>query len=95
MLRMTARACSGVLQPCSPVLGLRTRNSECWPPFQWMTSTISPAVSSMSATISVIRPAPIAGASASSFSMPSMPPRDHRASPVKIGMQIAGIGRVH
>src|SRR5262249_14214697 len=31
-----------------------TRSSECWPPFQWMTSTISPAASSTSVTISVI-----------------------------------------
>src|SRR6202023_3392071 len=54
MLRMTASACSGVLHPCSPVRGLWTRSSECWPPFQWMTSTISPAASSISTTISVI-----------------------------------------
>ena len=54
MLRMTASACSGVLHPCSPVRGLRTRSSECWPPFQWMTSTISAAASSISTTISVI-----------------------------------------
>src|SRR5260221_564837 len=33
MLLMTASACSGVLHPCSPVRGLRTRNSECTPPF--------------------------------------------------------------
>src|SRR5260370_30515965 len=54
MLRMTGSACSGVFQPCSPVRSLRTRSSECWPPFQWMTSTISPAASSTSAMISVI-----------------------------------------
>jgi transposase len=34
MLRINARASSVVAQPCSPVLGLRTRNSECWPPRQ-------------------------------------------------------------
>ena len=39
MLRITASAASGVLQPCSPVLGFLTRSSECRPPFQWITRT--------------------------------------------------------
>src|SRR3954471_10567967 len=43
MLRITARASSGVRQPCSPDFGLRTRSCECWPPRQWtvrMTSRV-------------------------------------------------------
>ncbi|BCM17638.1 hypothetical protein MJ8_14040 [Mesorhizobium sp. J8] len=34
MLRMTSRASSEVVHPCSPDFGLRTRNCECWPPRQ-------------------------------------------------------------
>jgi hypothetical protein len=51
MLRITAKASSAVAQPCSPVRGLRTRSSECWPPRQWMVSTTSRAASSTSTTI--------------------------------------------
>ena len=54
MLRMTANASSVVAQPCSPVRGLRTRSSECWPPRQWIVSTTSRASSSTSTTMSVI-----------------------------------------
>ena len=43
MLRMTARASSGVRQPCSPDFGLRTRSCECWPPRQWIVRMISRA----------------------------------------------------
>ena len=32
MRATTASASSGVRQPCSPLLGFRTRSCECWPP---------------------------------------------------------------
>src|SRR5437867_3855971 len=53
--RITARASSGVRQPCSPDLGLRTRNCECWPPHQWTVRTTLRVASSTSATMSVTR----------------------------------------
>src|SRR5580704_17010749 len=55
MVRITARASSGVRQPCSPDFGLRTRNCECWPPRQWIVRTTSRAASSTSAMMSVTR----------------------------------------
>ena len=55
MLRITARASSGVRQPWSPVLGFLTRSCECWPPRQWIVRTTSRAASSTSAMMSAIR----------------------------------------
>src|SRR4051795_6815945 len=52
MLRITARASSGVRQPCSPDFGLRPRSRECWPPRQWIVRMTSRAASSTSATMS-------------------------------------------
>ena len=55
MLRITARASSGVRQPCSPLLGLRTRSCECWPPRQWIVKITSRTASSTSAMMSTTR----------------------------------------
>ena len=52
---ITASASSGVRQPCSPTLGLRTRSCECWPPRQWIVRTTSRVASSTSAMMSATR----------------------------------------
>ena len=57
MLRITARASSGVRQPCSPLLGLRTRSCECWPPRQWIVKITSRALRQVEACQARLEPA--------------------------------------
>lgn len=55
MVRITANACSEALQSCSPLFGFLTRSSECWSPFQWMTSTTSPTAKSAMISVNTAR----------------------------------------